>query len=253
MFKTSFFYRFFLFQLSLLFVAHVLIAQAKKNDKEFTGTAGIMFGNSAINTDQFNQWMSSNSNGGLSTTGFFNFGLEGFIVKNHFVYGLAWRHEGLFTGYSPVSPNRGSIAFHLGVCPTNPYSLQQLLITVGIGYSAMTVKFHGNPPSILHSYYIPDKQAVLIQNAFWINPKVNLFHLIKFPKKGQVRVGLDAGVSFYFPGNYQYGYYYTYYTYGYNSHGQYTRQAHTKFIGSVVKGIPYWTTTSFNISGYIGF
>ncbi|HXA01499.1 MAG TPA: hypothetical protein VNW99_05885, partial [Cytophagaceae bacterium] len=145
MFKTFLPYRFFLLQVSFLFLYHVIVAQGSqtgKNDKKFTGTAGIMFGNSAINIDQFNQWMSGNTNGGLSTTGFFNWGLEGFIVNNHLAYGLAWRHEGLFTTHSAVSPKRGSLAFHLGVCPTNPYSLQQLLITVGIGYSQMTVKFH---------------------------------------------------------------------------------------------------------------
>jgi len=256
MLKNSLLYRFFLLQISLLLLAHILLAQGsqrRKDDKEFTGTAGIMLGNSAINIDQFNKWMSSNTNSGLSTTGFYNYGLEGFIVKNHLAYGLAWRHEGLFTTQSAVSPKRGSIAFHIGVCPTNSYSLQQLLITVGIGFSAMTVNFHGNPPSILHTYYVPDNKAVLIQNAFWVNPKVNLLHLIKFAGGRQVRVGLDGGVSFYLPGNFKYGYNYTYYTYGYNSKGQYTRQSHTKFIGHIVNGIPAVLPVSFNISGYIGF
>ena len=256
MFKTSLLYRFLLWQAVLFLIAHSLFAQGSqrnKNDKEFRGTGGIMFGSSAINIDQFNQWMNSNTTGGLSTTGFFNLGLEGFIVRSHFAYGIAWRHESLFTSHSAVSPNRGSFAFHLGVCPTNPYSLQQLLITVGIGYSSITVKFHGSPPPALHSYYVPDNQGELIQSAFWINPKVNLFHLIKFQNNKKVRIGMDAGVSFYFPGNYQYGYYYTYYTYGYNSKGQYTRYSHTKFIGNIVNGIPNWLPMSFNISGYIGF
>jgi hypothetical protein len=256
MLKTSFLHRFFFFQISLLLLSHVLLAQGSqtgKDDKPFTGTLGIMFGSSAINADQLSQWMSKNTSGGMSTTGFFNYGLEGFIVKKHFVHGLAWRHEGLFTTHSAVSPKRGSLAFHLGVCPTNQYSLNQLLITVGIGYSAMTVKFHGNPPLTLHTYYVPDSQGMLIQSAFWINPKVNLLHLIKFPLDRQVRVGLDAGVSIYLPGNFKYGYNYTYYTYGYNSKGQYTRQAHTKFIGHIVNGIPAVLPVSFNISGYIGF
>jgi hypothetical protein len=253
-------YRFLLFQPYLLLQVQILFGQAApKNDKEFTGTIGVMFGSSSINADAFSEWMRENTREGLSTSGFYHYGLEGFSVKNHVVYGLAWRHEGLFTTYSQVAPRRGSIAFHIGACPANPSSPLQLLITVGIGYSAMTVKFHGSPPDILSTYNIPNTKAILIQNAFWINPKVNLFQLIKFsrPKQAnkgrQIRVGLDAGVSFYLPGNFKYGYYYTYNTYGYNSKGQYVKQTHRKFFGRPVYDVPGWMPLTFNISGYIGF
>jgi len=254
-------YKFLLFQLYLLLQAQVLFAQAppkNDSDKEFTGTIGLMFGNSSINADAFSEWMRENTREGLSTSGFYHYGLEGFSVKNHVVYGLAWRHEGLFTTYSQVAPRRGSIAFHVGACPTNSSSSLQLLITVGIGYSAMTVKFHGTPPDILSTYNIPNTKAILIQNAFWVNPKVNLLHLIKFSRAQQtnksrkVRVGLDAGVAFCLPGNFKYGYYYTYDTYGYNSKGQYVKQTHRKFFGHPVSDVPEWMPVSFNISGYIG-
>jgi hypothetical protein len=257
-------YKFLLFQLYLLLQVQVqvLFAQApskKDSDNEFTGTIGIMFGSSSINADAFSEWMRENTREGLSTSGFYHYGLEGFSVKNHVVYGLAWRHEGLFTTYSQVAPRRGSIAFHIGACPTNPSSSLQLLITVGIGYSAMTVKFHGSPPDVLSAYNIPSSKAIMIQNAFWVNPKVNLLHLIKFRRDQQtnksrkVRVGLDAGVAFYLPGNFKYGYYYTYNTYGYNSKGQYVKQTHRKFFGHPVYDVPVWMPVSFNISGYIGF
>ncbi|MFL5729405.1 MAG: hypothetical protein ACJ75J_07945 [Cytophagaceae bacterium] len=228
-------------------------SQTGKNDKEFNGTLGIMFGSSSLNTDKFGQWMADHTNGGLSTNTFFNYGLEGFAVKNHFVYGLAWRHESLFATSSPVSPRRGSIALHLGVSPLNPYNLQQLLITVGIGYCSMSVRFHGFPPASLRTYSIPDSKALMAQDAFWINPKVNLFHLIKFQGGKKIRVGLDAGVAFYFPGPMRYGYYYTYSTYGYNSRGQYVKQQHRKFIGHRVDDVPSVMPMSFNLSGYIGF
>jgi hypothetical protein len=104
----------------------------------------------------------------------------------------------------------------------------------------------------LSTYNIPDSKAILIQHAFWVNPKVNLFHLIKFNKGRKVRVGLDAGVAFYLPGDFKYGYYYTYDTYGYNSKGQYVKQTHRKFFGHPVYDVPEWMPVSFNISGYIG-
>jgi hypothetical protein len=253
-------YKFLLFQLYLLLQVHILFAQAppkNDSDNEFIGTIGVMFGSSSINADAFSEWMRENTREGLSTSGFYHYGLEGFSVKNHVAYGLAWRHEGLFTTYSQVAPRRGSIAFHIGACPTNPSSPQQLLITVGIGYSAMTVKFHGSPPDVLLTYNIPNDKAILVQHAFWVNPKVNLFHLIRFQnsqanKTRKVRVGLDAGVAFYLPGNFKYGYHYTYDTYSYNSKGQYVKQTHRKFFGHPVYDVPYWMPVSFNISGYIG-
>jgi hypothetical protein len=261
MIKILFPYRFLLLQLYLLFSAQVLFAQnseANENDDRFVGTIGIMFGSSSISADAFSEWMRENTREGLSTSSFYHYGLEGFSVKNHVVYGLAWRHEGLFTTYSQVAPRRWSIAFHIGACPTNSSSLQQLLITVGIGYSAMTVKFHGSPPDVLSTYIIPNDKAILVQHAFWVNPKVNLFRLIKFPRAQQinksrkVRVGLDAGVAFYLPGDFKYGYHYTYDTYSYNSKGQYVKQTHRKFFGHSVYDVPDWMPVSFNISGYVG-
>lgn len=222
--------------------------------KPFKGIIGIFAGGSRIGADNFALWAKavSNSGQGLKTTTFFNVGVEGFVVSNHFVYGFVYTHESLLTNGSEISPNRGSIAVHFGGSPSNPYNIHQIFFTLGIGYSQMNIKFHGDPPAVLQDPYIPNNLAKMKQSAFWLNPRVNLVRIIQVKGKNKFKVGLDAGPNFYFSGNYKYGYTYTYYTTSYYG-GSYHKVSHSKFIGYIVDGVPKIDKIGITVSAFIGF
>jgi hypothetical protein len=127
-----------------------------------------------------------------------------------------------------------------------------VFFTLGIGYSQMNIKFHGDPPTVLQDPNIPNNLAKMRQNAFWLNPRVNLVRIIQVKGKNKFKVGLDAGPNFYFPGNYKYGYTYTYYTYSYYG-GSYHKVNHSQFIGYIVKGVPQIDKIGFTVSAFLGF
>ncbi len=223
-------------------------AQNKTSMNSFRGSMGITMGYSALDVSDFQRWIVKN--GGTNTSSnFLNLGMEGFIVRNHIVAGLQYQYEGpanFGIQYGRTSPKNDKVGFFVGYDPMQDDNDKHALITIGAGYCETSALFHGNPPYVLIDYQIPNQKARLKQANFYINPKVTLLYVKK------IKLGVEAGASFYFFGNTKYGYNYTYYTYGYNSNGQYTRQSHTQFIGYRVQGVPNFGQTSLNISAYIG-
>ena len=225
-----------------------LKAQYKPTGNIFKGSVGITGGFSAIDIGDFQRWL-SNNNVSVTSSSFLNLGIEGFVVKNHFVAGINYRYEGpatLGNNYGKTTPKNDKIGVLFGFDPRKEDDDKHILITLGFGYCETSARFHGNPPYVLQDYQTPNQTARLKQANFYINPKVLLLYVKK------VKLGVEAGASFYLFGNYKYGYDYTYYTYGYNSNGTYTMHSHTQFIGHRVQSVPNFGSASLNISAYIG-
>jgi hypothetical protein len=239
----------YLFLLCFLFlIVQELQAQYKPTGKIFKGSVGITAGYSAIDIGEFQRWLSYNGVN-VTSSNFLNLGIEGFVVKNHFVAGINYRYEGpvyFGTNYGKTTPKNDKIGVLFGFDPMQADDDKHVLITVGLGYCETSARFNGNPPLVLDNYQIPDQSARLKQPNFYINPKVLLLYVKK------IKLGVEAGASIYLFGNYKYGYNYTYYTYGYNSNGTYSQQSHTQFLGYRVQGIPNFGNASLNISAYIG-
>ncbi|MBX9851298.1 MAG: hypothetical protein K2X86_06010 [Cytophagaceae bacterium] len=217
---------------------------AKKSaDRKFRGAISFLMGVSAINNTQLNRWLSDNTGTIVSGRGFLNVGLQGFLAKGHFIYGMAYSHESILVRPN-VSPNRGSFGLYSGASLSNLYSPRQLLLMVGLGYSSMSVYFNGNVPATLATKGIPVRTAKLIQPAFWLNPKITWLRNIQIKKFAKLRTGIDAGIGFYFPASYSYGY------------TKKTSHNHSgAFDGYKVNHVPIPNigTMSFTISGFIGF
>jgi hypothetical protein len=227
----------------LAFPLHGQITTQKSADRKFRGAVSFLMGVSEINDTQLNRWLSDNTGTAVNGRGFLNVGLQGFFAKNHFIYGIAYSHESILVR-PDVSPNRGNIALHFGASLSDPYSLQQLLVTMGIGYSQLSVYFHGHVPPSLITKGIPLSTSKLMQPAFWLNPKITLVRNIQTKNFNKLRAGIDAGIGLYFPASYSYGYTKT------------TSQSHngTVFVGHKVNNvsIPNIGTMSFTISAFIG-
>ncbi len=209
-------------------------AQYKSTGKSFRGSFGITGGYSAIDIYDFERWL--NHNGcSVTSSNFMNLGMEGFIVRNQIVAGFQYQYEGpaTFTNqYAKTSPKNDKIGIFAGYDPMKDDDDKHVLITLGIGYCETSARFHSKPPLILEDPYIPDQLARLKQANFYVNPKILLLYARK------IKLGIEAGASFYLFGNYQYGYDYTYYTNAYNSNGNNSRQSHTQFFRYRFDGVP---------------
>ena len=223
---------------------------AQYRSKPFRGSFGITGGYSVLEISDFQHWLTNNGRT-LTSSNFINLGMEGFIVRQQAVVGFQYQYEGpasIGYQYGKTSPKNDKVGFFVGYDAMKDNDNKHVLITLGLGYCETSVRFHSNPPLVLQDYFTlpPQYQTRLKQANFYINPKILLLYVRK------VKLGVEAGATFYFFGNYKYGYDYTYYTYGYNSNGTYSRQSHTQFIGYRVNGVPTFGQASLNISAFIG-
>jgi len=227
-----------------------------QNLPAFRKAIGITFGTSILTGMRaFQNWSNAETNGyGMSSSAFFNIGIQAFVIKNHFVYGFAGNYEGLLS-YSNWNPGRINMGIYLGGSLKDAYSPIQILTTVGIGYSSLTINLHGHELNYTNniynnSFYNYGNSAYnLYQNALYINPKVTFIKRIN-----KLNLGLDASIGIYVPGALKYGYYYyTGTTYYNSSTHSYQRQKAFAGYNLTGNGVPNFDNISFTLCGFIGF
>ncbi|HTD93562.1 MAG TPA: hypothetical protein VK644_07115, partial [Chitinophagaceae bacterium] len=86
--KKKYFYLFCF----LVLTSQGLKAQYKSTGKVFKGSVGITGGYSALDIGTFQRWLSDNGVN-MTSSNFLNIGIEGFVVKKHFVGGFNYRYE----------------------------------------------------------------------------------------------------------------------------------------------------------------